>query len=352
MPASVESEARKVMVKGIVAEVAAELAATARLPSALRQACHGVLCGCVLGFIVSIAALPNRRVPLRPTGPCNDLENATATLPLCPKSHKAAHKVRGDAGAPAVSESSLRAELERRQQRMERAEEALRARSEADRKREQEREDEAHRKEQRLIAWREASPSSLPQEKHAEADAGSRDREAEETHRRQQRAPEARRKDVLESQRREKAEEARRKEPRSRDCHTATRGETCFKHVVWSMREGVREHPEWYPGLSTRSSFTDFQYVLNATGSNAKCLAPCVVRKERPITVGCHTVSPGEDCYRQTLWAMTHGIYEHPEWYGKLTNASSFEAFQDHLRTSQQADCPRPCSPRLSRAVQ
>merc|ERR1719215_1228932 len=30
-------------------------------------------------------------------------------------------------------------------------------------------------------------------------------------------------------------------------CHTATFGTQCYKRVMWVMRYGVVQHPEWYP---------------------------------------------------------------------------------------------------------
>jgi len=130
--------------------------------------------------------------------------------------------------------------------------------------------------------------------------------------------------------------------PAKEKCHTAVKGEKCFEHVMWSMRTGIHQRPEWYPGLTSKSSYTAFQLVLNTTGT-AHCPKPCSVDQERGPSGGCRTALPGEDCYIQTLWAKNQGIYEHPEWYGSLTKSSSFESFQNYLRTVQHADCPKPC---------
>ena len=43
---------------------------------------------------------------------------------------------------------------------------------------------------------------------------------------------------------------------RAKDAHP---GESCYSAVRWAMRDGIREHPNWYPGLSSTSSFADFQ---------------------------------------------------------------------------------------------
>jgi len=57
-------------------------------------------------------------------------------------------------------------------------------------------------------------------------------------------------------------------------CHTATTGEDCYNGVQWAMREGIHNNPEWYPGLTSDSSFEDFQKVLYR-GSHSDCPLPC-----------------------------------------------------------------------------
>lgn len=59
-------------------------------------------------------------------------------------------------------------------------------------------------------------------------------------------------------------------------CSTAIEGDDCYPHVTWAMTEGVVSHPDWYPGLTTSSSFEDFQYHLHITNSaGGVCPAPC-----------------------------------------------------------------------------
>lgn len=315
--------------------------------SSWKHGCHFLLCGCVVGFFVVLAMLVvhGRREPtagLRGLGPCHPLEDASAPLPLCRKSHNSTRKSQKlDGNHSSLNASAIDEELEKRQERVAKAQMELEARDEADREHqgkgksqellEAERQHkELLEREQRLIDKRERSSFGSLKDvivapKEVEKDSDSK--------------PSARN-ETAKSQHDEEEEEV--------PCHTAVKGETCFKHVVWSMQEGFHEHPEWYPGLSPKSSFAEFQYVMNLTGSESQhCPMPCLAKKEHPETAGCRNASPGEDCYKQVLWAKTHGIYEHPEWYNELSNESSFEAFQEFLRTDRQADCPTPCSPSL-----
>jgi len=116
-------------------------------------------------------------------------------------------------------------------------------------------------------------------------------------------------------------------------CRTAIKGDRCFEKVEWAMLVGIREHPDWYPGLASGSSFEEFQSLLHG-GSEGDCpTAPCSL---------CRTVTePGELCYKEVDWAMTHGIHSHPEWYLGLSANSSRAEFQQYL--SLKYDCPPVC---------
>jgi hypothetical protein len=48
-------------------------------------------------------------------------------------------------------------------------------------------------------------------------------------------------------------------------------------------------------------------------------------------------------CSESVMWAMSHGIWEHPEWYPGLGATSSFEQFQALLHAQGHGGCPRPC---------
>lgn len=58
----------------------------------------------------------------------------------------------------------------------------------------------------------------------------------------------------------------------------------------------------------------------------------------------CHTAMPGEPCYKDVAWAITDGIYAHPEWYQGLTNKSNFETFQAVVYKINSTLCPLPCN--------
>eukprot|EP00930_Biecheleria_cincta_P037159 TRINITY_DN2549_c0_g1_i1.p1 TRINITY_DN2549_c0_g1~~TRINITY_DN2549_c0_g1_i1.p1 ORF type:complete len:883 (-),score=122.10 TRINITY_DN2549_c0_g1_i1:263-2854(-) len=154
-------------------------------------------------------------------------------------------------------------------------------------------------------------------------------------------------------------------------CHTAKDGEKCFELVSWAMSDGIHAHPEWYGNLTQDSSFEDFQQVLH---NSRKCPIPCrncptndcptgvmeVVESDNATGLAwkshcqktkkpgdtcpqvCHTATPGEKCFELVSWAMSDGIYAHPEWYGDLTKDSEFEAFQLSLYKIRK--CPIPCN--------
>jgi len=66
-----------------------------------------------------------------------------------------------------------------------------------------------------------------------------------------------------------------------------------------------------------------------------------------PKPCECHTTVQGEPCHDKVLWAMKDGIFAHPEWYKGMDKYSRFEAFQLHLHTSPDTKdiCPLPCKP-------
>lgn len=58
----------------------------------------------------------------------------------------------------------------------------------------------------------------------------------------------------------------------------------------------------------------------------------------------CHTALPGEECYKDVSWAITDGIYAHPNWYEGLSNKSNFETFQAVVYKINSTKCPLPCN--------
>merc|ERR1712187_413040 len=57
-------------------------------------------------------------------------------------------------------------------------------------------------------------------------------------------------------------------------CHTSVEGERCYEGVMWARNSGIRIYPEWYPDLTTNSSFEAIQAHLHDGGFN-ECPEPC-----------------------------------------------------------------------------
>eukprot|EP00929_Paragymnodinium_shiwhaense_P024320 TRINITY_DN14_c0_g2_i1.p1 TRINITY_DN14_c0_g2~~TRINITY_DN14_c0_g2_i1.p1 ORF type:complete len:580 (-),score=137.24 TRINITY_DN14_c0_g2_i1:396-2135(-) len=53
---------------------------------------------------------------------------------------------------------------------------------------------------------------------------------------------------------------------------------------------------------------------------------------------------PTGKCLEAVNFALTDGIYGHPEWYPGLTNESSADDFQDHMANQDRAGCPHTCA--------
>lgn len=76
--------------------------------------------------------------------------------------------------------------------------------------------------------------------------------------------------------------------PPAASCHTALPGEKCHGEVTWAMTDGIFFKPEWYPGLSSSSSFENFQKHLHDTkAADGACHVPCP-----PSTSGLPSTSP------------------------------------------------------------
>ncbi|OLP76858.1 Developmentally-regulated G-protein 1 [Symbiodinium microadriaticum] len=57
----------------------------------------------------------------------------------------------------------------------------------------------------------------------------------------------------------------------------------------------------------------------------------------------CQNAEQGTECFSHVLYAMSHGIFEHPHWYPGLSSDSDFSDFQALLHLLPQNGCPRPC---------
>lgn len=121
-------------------------------------------------------------------------------------------------------------------------------------------------------------------------------------------------------------------------CRTVQRGDNCYGHVMWALSTGVIVEPKWYPGLSQRSSFEDFQRHLHQRNHH-DCPLPC---ESLPAT--CHTAVPGDECHRHVTWAKQEGIVFKPDAYpATLTRDSPMESFQQWLHHIHHGECFAPC---------
>jgi len=55
---------------------------------------------------------------------------------------------------------------------------------------------------------------------------------------------------------------------------------SCSQHVQWAKHTGVYQNPEWYPGLSSSSTFDDFHQFfyeeqISADGTLYCAMPPC-----------------------------------------------------------------------------
>lgn len=70
------------------------------------------------------------------------------------------------------------------------------------------------------------------------------------------------------------------KDPFSGKCQDAAVNSACGLAIKWGMKDGIFAHPEWFPGLSAKSTFKEFQHLLYVQGK-AEC-------PYRPCTPGIH----------------------------------------------------------------
>jgi len=159
-------------------------------------------------------------------------------------------------------------------------------------------------------------------------------------------------------------------------CHTTKEGEDCYNHVLYTQKENLPKHPEWYPGLNTHASFLEIQDYLH---KQRVCPEPCGLKaaKERAkkkqingeklcehkkgkaklkclddadeASGVCHDAKPGEGCYGDVEYARKElKAGKHEEWYLGLKPSSSWAEYQAFLHFQNSADtsrlCPLPCN--------
>jgi len=79
-------------------------------------------------------------------------------------------------------------------------------------------------------------------------------------------------------------------------CHTAAKGDACYKNVSWARTEGIGRHADWYPGLGAGSSFGDFQVFLHRRYGG--CPLPCQLAfsPHSCAAYGCVRYKPSHAC--------------------------------------------------------
>merc|ERR1712039_63252 len=122
----------------------------------------------------------------------------------------------------------------------------------------------------------------------------------------------------------------------------------------------LNAHNLLYYNLHTTYSFAETQghglirAQLVATGAPpAFALHGCNRAADAPASTpsasppSCEAAVPGTACFRDVVWAMSHGIQQHPEWYPTLSASSSFDDFQIFLHKTKQnnGNCAAPCGP-------
>lgn len=116
-------------------------------------------------------------------------------------------------------------------------------------------------------------------------------------------------------------------------CETAEAGDPCYESVLWGATIGIQTHPEWYRGLTERSSFEEFQAHLHKDNHTKCYFAPCPC--QRPVK--------GDPCYRTLEWVRSFGLDLHPERFSGITKNSSLQEVQQHLHGMGTSRCGRPC---------
>mmetsp|Transcript_78577 Transcript_78577/g.163267 ORF Transcript_78577/g.163267 Transcript_78577/m.163267 type:complete len:463 (+) Transcript_78577:323-1711(+) len=72
--------------------------------------------------------------------------------------------------------------------------------------------------------------------------------------------------------------ETNRRLAKSSACRAAQPGEPCYAQVQWAMDVGVKEHQDWFLGLSVNSTFRDFQAFM-ALDESSGCPTPCLAEE-------------------------------------------------------------------------
>jgi len=75
------------------------------------------------------------------------------------------------------------------------------------------------------------------------------------------------------------------------ECQVASIGSKCYSSLVFAKESGIKDHPEWYPGLTEKSSAYDFQDYLWKNVNETECLRPCMAFPQNDPSLFCWSVA-------------------------------------------------------------
>ncbi|CAK0897722.1 unnamed protein product, partial [Prorocentrum cordatum] len=94
---------------------------------------------------------------------------------------------------------------------------------------------------------------------------------------------------------------------RSCACEVAHAGSDCHASVAYIVNQGVREHPEWYPGLGEASAPEEFQGYLSRSVAEANCARPCKAASWRgDPSLFCWSLAQGSGYEQDVMRAQLH----------------------------------------------
>lgn len=148
------------------------------------------------------------------------------------------------------------------------------------------------------------------------------------------------------------------------ECHDTKGGEPCFSHVKYT-REQIADHPDWYPGLTKKSTIFEiqkFMYRQRDGSGHRVCPLPCTVSEDDDSEVDdddeiddllddgeekkCTTAKKNSGCHIQVSETMKN-VPKHPSEYPGLTKESTFKEVQAYLYEERDSSgervCPMPC---------
>mmetsp|Transcript_70902 Transcript_70902/g.191671 ORF Transcript_70902/g.191671 Transcript_70902/m.191671 type:complete len:549 (+) Transcript_70902:3-1649(+) len=75
------------------------------------------------------------------------------------------------------------------------------------------------------------------------------------------------------------------------ECQVVPVNSKCYSSLVFARESGIREHPEWYPNLTEKSSTYDFQEYLWKYVNDTECPRPCKAFPRSETSLFCWSVA-------------------------------------------------------------